>query len=35
MFDIRVYKLQFMSVEDPGGLNDLMEKYVWISSRII
>ena len=35
MWDIRVYKLHFTTVEGPGGLKDLMELSIWISCRII
>ena len=34
MWNIWVYKLQFTTVEEPGGLKDLMEQSVWISCRI-
>lgn len=34
MWNFWVYKLQFTTVGEPGGLKDLMEQSVWISCRI-
>lgn len=34
MWNVWVYKLQFTTMEEPGGLKDLMEQSVWISCRI-